>query len=137
MLTFESNTKRIPHKQAAVYALLSDLSNVERMRKHVPLSTKGEFVATADNCEIELPPDKKIRLKVVERTPIECVKLATIYLTIPVYFRICLEADGESTTKMKINMEVNAEPYVKPLINNQALKTLNRIADVIAILPFE
>ena len=36
MTKFESSIKQIPHSQRSVYAMLSDLSNIQRLKDHLP-----------------------------------------------------------------------------------------------------
>ena len=36
MVKYESSVKQIPYSQQAVYAMLSDLNNIERVRDRLP-----------------------------------------------------------------------------------------------------
>ena len=41
MTKFESSVKQIPHSQKSVYAMLSDLNNIQRLKDHLPDESVG------------------------------------------------------------------------------------------------
>ena len=90
MSTFESNIKQIPHTQQAVYATLSDLSNlqalkdgVEQNRDRLPkealehIDKLKDLTFDTDSLSIQAPMMGEIKLRIVEREEPKTIKFET------------------------------------------------------------
>ena len=67
MSKFESSVKQIPYSQEAVYNLISDLSNLERVRGRIPEDKIKDFSFDKDSVTVNAPMVGSITLQIVER----------------------------------------------------------------------
>lgn len=66
MSKFESSIKHIPYPQTAVYAMLSDLSNLEKVRDKLPEDKIKDLSFDRDSLSISAPMGS-VAMKIVER----------------------------------------------------------------------
>ena len=78
MSKFESSIKHIPYPQTAVYAMLSDLSNLEKVRDKLPEDKIKDLSFDRDSLSISAPMGS-VAMKIVEREEPKCIKFATLY----------------------------------------------------------
>ena len=76
MSKFESSIKHIPYPQTAVYAMLSDLSNLEKVRDKLPEDKIKDLSFDRDSLSISAPMGS-VAMKIVEREEPKCIKFAT------------------------------------------------------------
>ena len=69
MTEFVSEIKTIPYNEDRVYAMLSDLSNLERVKDRIPQDKIKDFEFDSDSCSFAVDPVGKIRFEIVEREP--------------------------------------------------------------------
>lgn len=74
MATFESSVRQIPHSQQAVYNMLSDLSNIDRVKDRIPADKLNDLTFDADSMSISTPMGA-VKLKIVDREEPKCIKL--------------------------------------------------------------
>ena len=73
MATFESSVRQIPHSQQAVYNMLSDLSNIDRVKDRIPADKLNDLTFDADSMSISTPMGA-VKLKIVDREEPKCIK---------------------------------------------------------------
>ena len=78
--TFESSIKQIPHSQESVYATLSDLNNLERIKDRIPADKVKDFSFDADSISIEAPMVGSIKMRIIDREPYKTIKFETMKL---------------------------------------------------------
>ena len=67
MSTFESSIRQIPYKQEAVFNMLSDLSNIERIKDKLPEDKLEQMTFDNDSISVSVNPVGQIKLRIVER----------------------------------------------------------------------
>ena len=67
MSTFESSIRQIPYKQEAVFNMLSDLSNIERLKDKLPEDKLEQMTFDSDSISVSVNPVGQIKLRIVER----------------------------------------------------------------------
>ena len=77
MTEFTSTIRSIPHNDARVFAMLSDLSNLQRVRNSIPEDSIKAFSFTDDHCSFEVSPIGKIEFRIVDREPNKTIKFET------------------------------------------------------------
>ena len=85
---FVSEIKRIPHKAEHIYGMLSDLSNLERVKDRIPAGKVKDFTFDSDSCSVSVDPVGKICFQIVEREPNQLIKFATTNSPIPLHLSI-------------------------------------------------
>lgn len=101
MATFESSVRQIPHSQQAVYNMLSDLSNIDRVKDRIPADKLNDLTFDADSMSISTPMGA-VKLKNVDREEPKCIKFETEKSPLPFNFWIQILPVTDTTCKMKL-----------------------------------
>ena len=65
---FVSEVKQIPHNDERIFTMLSDLSNLERIKDRIPQDKIKNFEFDSDTCSFAVDPVGKITFQIVERS---------------------------------------------------------------------
>ncbi|MDR0892332.1 MAG: SRPBCC family protein [Mediterranea sp.] len=136
MTTFESPVKVIPYSRERVYAKLSDLSNLEGLKEHLPQDKVNNLEFDADTLSFSVPPAGKMTLQIIERTPVECIKFATVQSPLPFNLWIQLIATGEETCKMRITIGMDINPMMKAMVQKPLKEGLEKMAETLAAIHY-
>ena len=153
MAKYESQIKQVPYTQSAVYAKISDLTNlavikerfdspdvqakmpadkVEEIRKAV---SQMEF--TTDTVSAPAGPIGTIAVEIVNREPEKCVKFSST--NSPVSFKLWIQVlpVDETNSKMKVTLDADLNFFMKQMLGSHLEKGVNKFADMLAMIPYE
>ena len=153
MAKYESQIKQVPYTQSAVYAKISDLTNlavikdgcddpnvqakmpadkIEEIRNAVQ---QMEF--TSDTVTVPAGPIGTIAVQIVEREPEKCVKFAST--NSPVGFKLWIQMLPISGTasKMKVTIDADLNFIMKQMVGPHLQKGVDKFADMLAMIPYE
>ena len=116
MTKFESSVKQIPYAQQRVYDKLSDLNNLEQVKDNIPDDKAGELEFTHDTISINVPPVGKISLQITEREEPKTIKFETLQSPMPFNLWIQLLPVTESSSKMKLTIKADINPFFKVIV---------------------
>lgn len=136
MTEFVSEIKTIPHNEDCVYAMLSDLSNLERIRDRIPQDKIKELEFNSDSCSFAIDPVGKICFEIVEREPCKTIKFTTTNSPVPLFMWIQLKQVAEGDTRLRMTLRADLSPFIKPMVSKPLQDALNKISTVIASLPY-
>ena len=77
MSKFESSIKQIAYPQQSVYNMLSDLTNIERVKDKVPEDKLKDLTFDKDTISISVSPVGQISMRIVERDEPKTIKFAS------------------------------------------------------------
>jgi Polyketide cyclase / dehydrase and lipid transport. len=137
MADFTSEVKTIPHNDEKIFAMLSDMSNLERVKDRIPQDKVKDFTFDTDSCSFTVEPVGSIRFEIIEREPNKTIKFSTTNSPIPVLMWIQLKQDGENETKMKMTVRAELNPFIKPMVSKPLQDAIDKISEMVAQLPFE
>ena len=137
MSTFESSIRQIAHPQERVYAMLSDLNNLERLRNRLPEDKMKDLSFTSDTLSIDVPPVGNIRLRIVERTAPKCIKFETEQSPVPFNFWIQVLPVTEATSKMKLTIKADLNPFIKGMVKKPLEEGIEKIADALQMIDYD
>lgn len=137
MSKFESSIKQIPYSQQAVYAMLSDLGNIEKVRDRIPEDKIRDFRFDRDTIAVTAPPVGELRLRIVERDEPKCIKFATEQSPIPFDLWIQVLPVTEATSKMKLTIKAELNPFIKGMVQGPLKEGVEKIADALAAIRYE
>ena len=83
MADFVSEVKMIPQNDERIFAMLSDLSNLERIKDRIPQDQIKDLEFDSDSCSFSVSPVGKITFRIVKREPNKTVKFETINSPLP------------------------------------------------------
>ena len=150
MSTFESNIKQIPHTQQAVYATLSDLSNlqalkdgVEQNRDRLPkealehIDKLKDLTFDTDSLSIQAPMVGEIKLRIVEREETKTIKFETENSPITLNMWIQLLPVTDTSCKMKLTVKGDIPFMLKAMVSKPLQEGAEKVADMLAMIPYK
>ena len=136
MTEFVSEVKTIPHDEDRIFTMLSDLSNLERIKDRLPQDKIQDFEFDSDSCSFAVAPVGKITFRIVEREPNKTIKFETTNSPVPLFLWIQLKQVAPEDTKLKMTIKADLNPFIKPMVSQPLQDALDKIAVVIASLPY-
>jgi carbon monoxide dehydrogenase subunit G len=137
MTDFTSEVKTIPYNDDQIFAVLSDMSNLERIKERIPQEMVKDFSFDTDTCSFTIDPVGSIMFRIVEREPNKTVKFSTTNSPIPLQLLIQLKQVAEKDTKMKMTVRAELNPFIKSMISKPLQQAIDKISEAIANMPFE
>lgn len=136
MSKFESSIKHIPYRQQAVYEKLSDLSNLEKVRDKIPADKIKDLSFDSGSLTISAPMGS-VSMRIIEREEPKCIKFATENSPISANLWIQVVPEGDAACKMKLTIKADINPFIKGMVSKPLQEGLEKIADVLAMIPYE
>jgi len=136
MTEFTSEIKTIPHNDGRIFDMLSDLTNLERIKDRIPNDKVKDFTFDRNSCSMEINPIGKIMFTVIDREPNKTVKFEATNSPVPLNLWIQLKPVSETVTKMKMTVRTELNPFLKPMVSKPIQDGLDKISEVIATLPY-
>jgi hypothetical protein len=134
---FESSVKQIPYPQQAVYDNISDLRNLEKVRDRVPEDKVKDFSFDEDSVSLNVPPVGELKLRICERDEPKCVKFETTQSPVPFHVWIQVLPVTETTSKMKVTVKAELNPFIKGVVAGPLQDGVEKIADALAQVHYE
>lgn len=135
MATFESSVRQIPHSQQAVYNMLSDLSNIDRVKDRIPADKLNDLTFDADSMSISTPMGA-VKLKIVDREEPKCIKFETEQSPLPFNFWIQILPVTDTTCKMKLTIKAELNPFIKGMVSKTLQEGIEKIADALQMINY-
>ena len=136
MTDFVSEIKAIPYNEDRIFSMLSDLSNLERIKDRIPEDKISGFEFDKDTCSFSVQPVGKITFSIIEREPCKTIKFTTTNSPVPLFLWIQLKQVAENDTRMKMTVRADLNPFIKPMVSKPLQDALDKISEVIASLPY-
>lgn len=135
MATFESSVRQITHSQQAVYNMLSDLSNIDRVKDRIPADKLNDLTFDADSMSISTPMGA-VKLKIVDREEPKCIKFETEQSPLPFNFWIQILPVTDTTCKMKLTIKAELNPFIKGMVSKPLQEGIEKIADALQMINY-
>ncbi len=140
MTSFESKTVRITHPAEKVFALLSDLSNLERFQGVLNAPGNDKLKITGydrDSLSIEVSPVGTLTFRIVNREPYKTIKFEAENSPLPLNLWIQFVSTGENETASRITIKADLNPFIKPMLSKPLQEGADKMADMLVVLPYE
>ena len=136
MADFVSEVKMIPQNDERIFAMLSDLSNLERIKDRIPQDQIKDLEFDSDSCSFSVSPVGKITFRIVNREPNKTVNFETSNSPLPLFLWIQLKQVGEMDTRMRLTARAELNPIIKPMVSKPLQEAVDRISEALASLPY-
>lgn len=136
MTEFVSEIKQIPQNDERIYAMLSDLSNLERIKDRIPQDKIKDFEFDSNSCSFSVSPVGKITFQIVDREPCKTIKFQTTNSPVPLFLWIQLKQVQEMDTRMRLTVRAELNSFLKPMVSKPLQDALDKISTVLASLPY-
>ena len=152
MTKFESSVKQIPHSQESVYKTLSDLNNVQRLKERLPEGSTGDadmdkvkerlqnITFDQDSLSVNVEPVGQISMRImriIERDEPKTIKFESDNSPLSFNFWIQILPVSESSSKMKLTIDADIPFFAKGMVSKPLQEGIEKIADALAMIPFE
>lgn len=136
MATFESSIRQIDYPQERVYALLSDMNNIDKVKDRIPEDKASGLTFDANSIGINTPMGA-VKLVIVEREAPKCIKFETAESPLPFNFWIQILPVSETTSKMKLTIKAELNPFIKGMVSKPLTEGIEKIADALQAIHYE
>ncbi len=135
MTTFESTIRQINAPQQRVYDMLSDLSNVDKVKDRLPEDKFEDLAFDSDSISIKSPMGT-VKLVIVDREEPKTVKFETKESPLPFNFWIQLLPVTAETSKMKLTLKADLNPFIKGMVKGPLEEAIEKIADALQMIQY-
>ena len=136
MATFESSIRQIDYPQERVYALLSDMNNIDKVKDRIPEDKANGLTFDANSIGINTPMGA-VKLVIVEREAPKCIKFETAESPLPFNFWIQILPVSETTSKTKLTIKAELNPFIKGMVSKPLTEGIEKIADALQAIHYE
>lgn len=137
MSKFESSIKQIAYPQQSVYNMLSDLTNIERVKDKVPEDKLKDLTFDKDTISISVSPMGQISMRIVERDEPKTIKFASENSPMSFNFWIQILPVSDTASKMKLTIDADIPFFAKGMVSGPLKEGIEKIADALATIPYE
>lgn len=136
MATFESSIRQIDYPQERVYALLSNMNNIDKVKDRIPEDKANGLTFDTNSIGINTPMGA-VKLVIVEREAPKCIKFETAESPLPFNFWIQILPVSETTSKMKLTIKAELNPFIKGMVSKPLTEGIEKIADALQAIHYE
>lgn len=137
MVKYESSIKQVPYAQQAVYEMLSDLNNIDRVRDRLPEDKLQNITFDRDSVTVAVPPIGEIALHVCDREEPKCVKFEAAQSPIPFNLWVQMLPVTETSSKMKVTLQADIPLMLKAMVGSRLQEGVEQMAEMLAMIPYE
>lgn len=136
MTEFVSDVKTIPFSEERIFTMLSDLSNVKKVRDNIPQDKIKDIEFDRDSCSFSIEPAGKMSFRIVEREPNKMIKFENTDSPIPLFLWIQLKQAEENCTKMKLTVRAELNMFLKPIVSKPLQEAVDTLSNLLSDLPY-
>ena len=136
MTKIESTIREIAYPQQAVYNMLSDLSNIQKVQDKIPHEQVKNLTFTADSISISTQMGA-VKMVIVNREAPREIKFETQESPLPFNFWIQILPVSETSSKMKLTIKADLNPFIAGIVKKPLQEGIEKIADALQLIHYE
>ncbi len=136
MTKIESTIREIAYPQQAVYNMLSDLSNIQKVQDKIPHEQVKNLTFTADSISISTQMGA-VKMVIVNREAPREIKFETQESPLPFNFWIQILPVSETSSKMKLTIKADLNPLIAGMVKKPLQEGIEKIADALQLIHYE
>ena len=136
MTTIESSIRQIDYPQQAVYSLLSDLGNIDKVKDRIPQDKIENLEFDHDSISVKTQLGT-VKLIIVNREPPKEIKFETAESPLPFNFWIQILPVTETTSKMKLTIKADINPFMASMVKKPLQQGIEKIADALQMIKYQ
>ena len=136
MTKIESTIREIAYSQQAVYNMLSDLSNIQKVQDKIPQEHVKDLTFTSDSISISTPMGA-VKMVIVNREEPKEIKFETQESPLPFNFWIQILPVDETFSKMKLTIKADLNPFIAGMVKKPLQEGIEKIADALQLIHYE
>ena len=133
MTTYESDIKTISSSEEVVFAILSDLSNLQKIQDKLPENdTIKDLQFDVDSCSFSVPGVGEIGFRITRRDPSNTIVFAVEGMMITANAWVQLKQVAENDTRMKLTLKAELPQMIKMMAEKKLKEGINMVAEKLA-----
>ena len=132
----ESTIREIAYSQQAVYNMLSDLSNIQKVQDKIPQEHVKDLTFTSDSISISTPMGA-VKMVIVNREEPKEIKFETQESPLPFNFWIQILPVDETSSKIKLTIKADLNPFIAGMVKKPLQEGIEKIADALQLIHYE
>lgn len=136
MTKIESTIREIAYSQQAVYNMLSDLSNIQKVQDKIPQEHVKDLTFTSDSISISTPMGA-VKMVIVNRDEPKEIKFETQESPQPFNFWIQILPVDETSSKIKLTIKADLNPFIAGMVKKPLQEGIEKIADALQLIHYE
>ena len=116
--------------------MLCDLNNINKVKDRIPADKLNDLSFDADSLSLSTPMGA-VRLRIVDREEPKCIKFATEESPLAFNFWIQILPVTEISSKMKLTIKAELNPFIKGMVSKPLQEGLEKIADALQMIRYE
>lgn len=136
-IKYESKIGQIVANDAAVYAILSNLENINRFRDAIPQEKIQELEISSDRIRFKVEGlGQKIAIVILEKEEYKTIKFGAENLPIPFNVWIQLKQVAEMDTRIRITVKTDMPAMFKMMFDKKIQQGLDQAIDMLCQIPY-
>ena len=136
MTKIESTIREIAYSQQAVYNMLSDLNNIQKVQDKIPQEHVKDLTFTSDSISISTPMGA-VKMVIANREEPKEIKFETQESPLPFNFWIQILPVDETSSKMKLTIKADLNPFIAGMVKKPLQEGIEKIADALQLIHYE
>lgn len=143
---YVSDVKVINNSQEVIFNYLSNFENLSKyvneglltkMTEQVPQIQISNFESDADSCRFQIAGMGLAEIRIIEREPHKTIKInSSGGMPVGITFWIQLLPVSAYETKLRLTLDADMSMMIKMMVNKKLEEGINRLADMLAALPY-
>ena len=135
---YESKIGQILHKDQQVYAVLSNLENLNRFTEMIPKDKVKELEISSDCIRIKVEGvAQKFAIRIVEKEENKTIKFGVDNLPMDVNMWIQLKSMGEQDTRIKLAIKADIPMMFRVMFEKKLQQGLDQAVDMLCQVPYD
>lgn len=134
---YESKIGQILHNDQVVYAVLSNLENLQRFSEMIPKDKVKEMEITADYIRIKVDGvAQKFTIRIVEKEEYKTIKFGVDNLPMDINMWIQLKQMAEQDTRIKLTIKADIPMMFRMMFEKKLQQGLDQAVDMLCQVPY-
>jgi len=135
---YESKIGQILHKDQQVYAVLSNLENLNRFSEMIPKDKVKELEISSDCIRIKVEGvAQKFAIRIVEKEENKTIKFGVDNFPMDVNMWIQLKSMGEQDTRIKLTIKADIPMMFRVMFEKKLQQGLDQAVDMLCQVPYD
>jgi carbon monoxide dehydrogenase subunit G len=144
---YVSDVKVIYNNQEIIFNYLSNFENLSKyvneglltkMTEQIPQIKISNFESDADSCRFQIAGMGLAEIRIIDREPHKTIKInSSGGMPVGITFWIQLLPVSAYETKLRLTLDADMSMMIKMMVNKKLEEGINRLADMLAALPYK
>lgn len=134
---YESKIGQIPYNDQVVYAVLSNLENLNRFSNLIPKNKVKELEITTDCIRIKVDGlAQRFAIRIVEKEACKTIKFGVDNLPMDANMWIQLKQVAEQDTRIKLTIKADIPMMFRMMFEKKLQQGLDQAVDILCQVPY-